>query len=157
MGSNPSHNIGDALPVEMVTWFDCQEFCRRTHLQLPTEAQWEYACRAGSAGPYAGKLEALSWFQSNSNDMTHPVRQKQPNKWGLYDMHGQLWEWCEDWYDSYPHGSATDPTGPSSGSAKVRRGGGKGAKAETCRSAQRRSEHPQNRQIFIGFRCVKVQ
>ncbi|MBR0237758.1 MAG: SUMF1/EgtB/PvdO family nonheme iron enzyme [Thermoguttaceae bacterium] len=155
--SNPSNNRGDDLPVEMVTWFDCKEFCRRTNLQLPTEAQWEYACRAGSAGPYAGKLEQLSWFQSNSNDTTHPVRNKKPNKWGLYDMHGLLWEWCEDWYGSYPSGCVTDPTGPANGTDKVRRGGGKGAKAETCRSAQRRYEHPQNRQIFIGFRCVKVQ
>lgn len=155
--SNPSHNRGDDLPVEMVTWFDCKEFCRRTNLQLPTEAQWEYACRAGSTGPYAGKLEQLSWFQSNSNDTTHPVRNKKPNKWGLYDMHGLLWEWCEDWYSSYPSGSVTDPTGPENGSDKVRRGGGKGAKAETCRSAQRRYEHPQKRQIHIGFRCVKVQ
>lgn len=156
MKKNPSHHIGDDYPVEQVTWEECQEFCRRIGLELPTEAQWEYACRAGSTGMYAGKLEDIAWYESNSDKETHPVGAKKPNKWGIYDMHGLLWEWCADWYGEYPTGSVTDPTGPSTGSHRVRRGGGVGSKAESCRSAMRRGEKPDDGRYFVGFRCVKV-
>lgn len=157
METNPSNHIGDDYPVEFVTWDECQKFCRRIGLELPTEAQWEYACRAGSTGMYAGKLENIAWYESNSDKETHPVGMKKPNKWGLYDMHGLLWEWCADWYGEYPNDGVTDPVGPSTGTCRVRRGGGAGSKAESCRSTIRRYESPGNRRFFIGFRCVKVQ
>ena len=94
----------DALPVEQVAWDDCQEFCTKSGLSLPTEAQWEYACRAGTAGPFSGtaNLDEMGWYRQNSGGTTHPVGEKQPNDFGLYDMHGNVWEWCEDWYQWGP-------------------------------------------------------
>ena len=92
MGTNPSFFKGDDLPVESVSWNDCQEFCEKTGLQLPTEAQWEYACRAGTTDAYAGNLDEMAWYYSNSGNKTHPVGTKKPNAWGLYDMHGNVWE-----------------------------------------------------------------
>lgn len=98
MENNPACNKGDDLPVENVKWDDCREFCEKLGVQLPTEAQWEYACRAGSTGPYAGtgKLDEMGWYGDNSEGNTHPVGTKQPNAWGLYDMHGNVWECCAD-------------------------------------------------------------
>lgn len=114
MEYNPSEHKGDNLPVESVTWGDCLEFCLQTGLALPTEAEWEYACRAGSTGRYAGtgKLEEMGWYQGNSRDETHethPVGQKLPNAWGLKDMHGNVREWCEDMPCDYPIGAVTNP------------------------------------------------
>jgi len=135
MGSNPSHfsDCGDDCPVEQVSWNDCQDFIRKLNglvsggnFRLPTEAEWEYACRAGTTSPYAGALDAMGWHDKNSWNQTHRVAQKAPNAWGLYDVHGNVWEWCEDWYGDYPSGSVTDPTGPSSGSYRVRNGYGPG-------------------------------
>ncbi len=163
MGSLPDCGFkGDNLPVECVSWNDCQEFCKKcTQLglpvQLPTEAQWEYACRAGSTGAYAGNLDEMAWYSSNSGSTTHPVGTKKANAWGLYDMHGNVWEWCQDWYGDYPSGSVTDPTGPSSGSDRVRRGGSWGHNARLCRSALRNSYDPGNRYDHLGFRLVNGQ
>jgi len=119
---------------------------------LPTEAQWEFACRAGTTGDFAGNLDAMAWYNENSGNTTHPVAQKQANAWGLYDMRGNVWEWCRDWYGSYPGGSVTDPTGPSSGSFRVDRGGSWGNVAGRCRSALRRWYAPGNRLDYLGFR-----
>ncbi len=127
---------------------------------LPTEAQWEYACRAGTTGPYAGDLDAMAWYRKNSatNDyadgQTHLVGQKQPNGWGLYDMHGNVMEWCADWYGNYPGGEVTDPTGPTFGSGRVLRGGDWFLNAANCRSAGRRRIDAGERSFYFGFRLA---
>ena len=163
MGNLPDCGFkGDDLPVERVSWNDCQEFCRKcTQLglpvQLPTEAQWEYACRAGTTGAYADSLGEMAWYGSNSSGKTHPVGTKKPNAWGLYDMHGNVWEWCQDWKADYPSGSVTDPAGPSTGSYRVRRGGSWNDLARDCRSACRYYYEPVDRFYGLGFRVVKGQ
>ncbi len=159
MGNNPSEHKGDDLPVENVRWIDCQEFCKKTGLQLPTEAQWEYACRAGSTGEYAGtgNLDDMGWYGRNSHGETHPVGTKQPNAWGLYDMHGNVWEWCADWYGDDPSGSVTDPTGAGSGDRRVLRSGGCRSHASYCRSTDRIGLNPGRVDDDNGFRPVARQ
>ena len=174
MGNNPSGHRGDALPVEYVTWDDCQQFCRKAGLSLPTEAQWEYACRAGSRGPYAGtgNLDDMGWYLDNSGVQTHPVGTKHPNSWGIYDMHGNVAEWCADWYDCYPDGPVTDPQGSLSGLAssvdmlfggggspsewnRVLRGGSWDSVSGQCTSAFRVDDSPSHAFDFLGFRVVR--
>ncbi len=159
MGNNPSYFHGNNLPVECVSWEDCKEFCTKLSSQglnvsLPTEAQWEYACRAGTTGAYAGNLDEMAWYDDNSGSTTHEVGQKKPNAWGLYDMHGNVYEWCSDWWDSYSESPASDPTGPSSGTLRVFRGGSWNNDAQYCRSANRNGNTPTNRSRNIGFRPV---
>ena len=157
MGSNPSHfRKGDDYPVENVSWNMCQEFCAKTGLALPTEAQWEYACRAETTGDYGGTgdLETMGWYSENSGGETHPVGRKQPNKWGLYDMHGNVWEWCADWYGDYPSELVTDPTGPIQGSIRVYRGGSWFSYARRCRSAHRGGSDPGFRFNRLGLRVA---
>ncbi|MBE6426739.1 MAG: hypothetical protein E7029_12310, partial [Planctomycetaceae bacterium] len=160
MGTDPSHVKGSQNPVECVSWDDCQEFCGKLSskleltVSLPTEAQWEYACRAGTTGAYAGDLDEMGWYWDNSGSKTHPVGEKKPNAWGLYDMHGNVWEWCQDWYGSYSTSPTSDPTGPSSGSFRVGRGGGWGSLAQFCRSALRYGSAPDSRYGSLGFRPV---
>ncbi len=172
MGGNRSlfKNAGRDAPVENVSWTDAMEFCRKLtererqagrmtegyEYTLPTEAQWEYACRAGTTGPFAGSgnLDSMGWYSSNSGTTTHPVAQKQANAWGLYDMHGNVWEWCRDWYGNYPGRSVTDPIGPSSGSLRVYRGGGWASIAQRCRSAYRYGGGPGLRLDYVGFRLA---
>ena len=170
MGNNPSYmkNAGREAPVEQVSWEDAMQFCRKLterersagrlpegyEYTLPTEAQWEYACRAGTTGDYAGVLDAMAWYGNNSGDTTHPVGQKRPNAWGLFDMHGNVWEWCRDWYDNYPRGSVADPAGPSSGLFRVFRGGCWTNDASRCCSAYRCKFIPGNRYYFLGFRVA---
>jgi formylglycine-generating enzyme required for sulfatase activity len=130
-GNNPSIFRGsDQLPVDSISWDDCQEFCRKVGdgLRPPTEAEWEYACRAGtqtrfSFGDIDTALGDYAWYTGNSGSRTHPVGQKKSNPWGLYDMHGNVWEWCADWYGDYPGGAITDPAGPASSPHRVLRGG----------------------------------
>ena len=164
MGTNPSWFKGDDLPVEQVSWNDCQKFCKKcTQLglpvQLPTEAQWEYACRAGTTGAHAGNLNDMAWYGYElSNEQTHPVGTKKPNAWGLYDMHGNVWELCADyWKEEYPSWSVTDPTGPSNGSRRVSRGGGWDNGAVDCRSAFRYYFEPGYRGSILGFRVLRGQ
>ena len=177
MGTNPSHFKGDTnLPVENVSWVDATNFCAKLTEQerqagrlpdgyvyrLPTEAEWEYACRAGTTtrfsfgdDPDFTGVGEYAWYVENSGGKTHPVGQKKPNPWGLYDMHGNLWEWCLGWYTfSLPGGSVTDPKGPSSGSDRVFRGGCWLDYAWDCRSAFRSGRYPGSRLIRIGFRPV---
>jgi formylglycine-generating enzyme required for sulfatase activity len=126
---------------------------------LPTEAEWEYACRAGTQTAYSfgdseSELADYAWYGPNSGRTTHPVGSKKPNAWGLYDMHGNVSEWCQDWYGSYPSGSVTDPTGPYSGSHRVSRGGGWDG-ISVCRSAIRLWGRPGYRGSDIGFRVLR--
>jgi formylglycine-generating enzyme required for sulfatase activity len=170
MGKNPSQFKGPQNPVEKVSWADAVEFCRKLsampaektagHVyRLPTEAEWEYACRSGTTTAYgfgddASRLGDYGWF-GNSDSSTHPVGEKKPNAWGLYDMHGNVWEWCQDWYSAYPSGSAMDPTGATSGSNRVLRGGGWSTLARFCLSADRGGSTPENRDDYLGFRVLR--
>lgn len=197
MGVNPSQfrNCGDDCPVEMLAWHDVQEFIRRldkrasgSRYRLPTEAEWEYACRAGSSTAiYTGDLRilgkrnapalnAIAWYGGNScvdypggsncsgwkerqyscsKCSPHPVGQKEPNAWGLYDMIGNMYEWCQDWYGKYPSGALTDPTGPVSGTRRVSRGGSWDYHARSCRSANRNHFSPRYKKYYLGFRLVR--
>jgi len=167
MGNNPSKFNGDDRPVEKVSWNDVQAFMRKLNnkegtekYRLLTEAEWEYACRAGSTtrfcfGDSDGQLGKYAWYSGNSSSKTHPVGQKKPNAWGLYDMHGNVWEWCQDWYGDYPSGHVTDPKGPSSGSYRVGRGGGWGGDAGYCRSARRGRYTPGGGGSNLGFRLAR--
>ena len=128
--------------------------------RLPTEAEWEYACRSGTTTAYgfgddASRLGDYGWFDGNSDSRTHPVGEKKPNAWGLYDMHGNVWEWCQNWYGVYPSGSATDPTGATSGSNRVFRGGGWNGDAGSGRSANRIGNIPGFRFGNLGFRVLR--
>ncbi len=166
MGSNPSYFKGDDLPVEQVSWNDIQEFIRKLNrtgsgnrYRLPTEAEWEYAARAGSTtrfsfGDDEGRLGDYAWYRGNSGKRTHRVAQKKPNNWGFYDMHGNVWEWVQDWQGDYPSGSVIDPKGPSNGSYRVLRGGCWLNGARRCRSAYRLGSRPVFRDYFLGFRLV---
>ncbi len=168
------------LPVEQVSWDEAVRCCyllNETHaseipsgyqFSLPTEAQWEYACRAGTRKALNSDLNLLNpmgedsrvnelgWYNDNSGSKTHPIGQKKPNAWGLYDMHGNVWEWCRDWYGKYPTGAVVDPTGPSSGSGRVDRGGSWCSCAAYCRSSDRRSNEPTLRDNNLGFRVALV-
>ena len=171
MGSNPSGFKGADNPVERVTWDDAVEFCRRLSelpaekkagnvYRLPTEAEWEYACRAGTTTKYSfgddeSELGDTAWYAENSGGKTHPVGSKLPNAWGLYDMHGNVYEWCQDWYGDYPSGSVTDPSGATSSSLRVLRGGGWDGTAGDCRSARRGRILPSFRSDGLGFRVVR--
>jgi len=171
---------GGNLPAE-VTWYDAVNFCnalsRKEGLtpaytvnrkdvtwnqsangyRLPTEAEWEYACRAGTTTEYSSKglIENFGWYNYNSGKRKHPVGQKQPNPWGLYDMLGNVYEWCWDWYGDYPGGAQTDPTGASSGSYRVYRGGMWYSGVEDLRSANRHYGDPDDNRNRRGFRVVR--
>jgi len=170
---NPGFSQSEDNPVTCVSWNDVQEFIKwldrkegKTY-KLPTEAEWEYACRAGSNAAFANggiadlkcghdpNLDDMGWYCGNSGEKTRPVAQKKPNAWGLYDMHGNVWEWCKDWYGDYPDGSVTDPKGPSSGTFRVLRAGGWGNVARGCRSALRGRSNPDNLSGDIGFRLAR--
>ena len=153
-GANQSKYKGANNPVELVSWNDCQKFCQSSGLRLATESEWEYACRAGTTGAYAGDLASMAWFGDNSGDSTHPVKQRKPNAWGLYDMHGNVWEWCEDGYAK----SASSTQQASTGNAEERvvRGGGFGNKASFSRSASRFNNDPELPNRNFGFRVART-
>ena len=169
MGKNPSNFTGKNRPVENITWHQVQEFIRRLNLRdntrsyrLPTEAEWEYACRAGSVtqfhfGDDREKLDRFGWHCHNSDFETHPVGKLPPNDWGLYDMHGNAAEWCQDWYEGYPHSGvfSSDPSGPISGTEKMIRGGAWDQAASFCRSAARSRNVPNDGSVLVGFRLAK--
>lgn len=162
MGSNPSNHKGDNFPVECVSWNDCQEFIQKLNqltgkqFRLPTEAEWEYAARGGrkSRGyKYAGGIliASVAWYYDNSGG-THPVATKQANELGVYDMSGNVWEWCSDWYGDYQSSSQSDPQGPSSGFCRVLRGGSCDFNAGRCRVSSRHNFIPDFRCKFLGLR-----
>jgi formylglycine-generating enzyme required for sulfatase activity len=166
-GSNPSYHKGPKLPVESVSWDDCQSFLAKLQekvpgqkFALPTEAQWEYACRAGSTGDYCfgdrdAGLGEYGWYSSNSGNQTHPVGGKKPNAWGLYDMHGNVWEWCSDAYGAYSSEAVSDPTGASSGNRnRVLRGGDWSNAPDNLRSVKRGIDTSARREGTFGLRCV---
>jgi formylglycine-generating enzyme required for sulfatase activity len=164
MGDNPSKFTGDdKLPVEAVSWDDAQGFCRRAskltgrQVRLPTEAEWEYACRAGTADTYAGvdSEKQLGDYAFFGVDQTKPVGGKKPNTWGLYDMLGNVWEWCQDWYGPYSAGEQTNPAGPATGQVRVLRGGCWNSDAYNCRVANRLwSKAATRRYNVVGFRVA---
>ena len=160
MGSNPSQVQGPKLPVENVTWDDCQTFIKKLNeltgetFRLPTEAEWEYAARGGANGDYfkyAGnnQLKKVAWYEVNSGNTSHEVATLAPNELGLYDMSGNVWEWCQDKYGSYSSESQTDPTGARSGSYRVYRGGDWESPSLNCRVSYRNSLTPANRHIGL--------
>jgi formylglycine-generating enzyme required for sulfatase activity len=166
VGNNPSRFKGARNPVERVSWDDAAGFCKKLSaktgktIRLPTEAEWEYACRAGgkakfSFGDADGDLGAYAWYGSLISGETHPVGQKKPNAWGLHDMHGNVREWCADWYGDYPTNAVNDPRGPARGSARVVRGGScNDFVPDSCRSARRLRSAPDYRSDSGGFRVV---
>ncbi len=168
MGGNPSCFKNDDCPVENISWNDSQEFIDNVNgeilrqlggnARLPSEAEWECACRAGSTGPYGGRLDDMGWYGGNSGGQPHPVGRKRANAWGFCDMHGNVWEWCNDWLGDY-NGDATDPAGPISGVSRVLRGGCWGSHARFCRSAYRGGNDPGYRFGLNGFRlcCTAEQ
>ena len=162
MGSNPSYFKNcDNCPVEQVSWEDVKDFIRKLNAKgegvyrLPTEAEWEYAARAGTTGDYAGNVDAMAWYSSNSGDKTHEVGTKEPNGWGLYDMHGNVWESVQDWLGGYASGSVSDPGGAASGSLRMYRGGSWNNQAGHVRSAYRNADAPSVRSETRGFRVVR--
>jgi formylglycine-generating enzyme required for sulfatase activity len=168
MSSNPSYFIGDNLPVEQVSWNDVQEFIQKLNkrtgkkYRLPTEAEWEYAARGGQQGgskKYAGSnnIEEVAWCKINSDSNTHPVGQKKANALGIFDMSGNVWEWCSDWYGDYSNGSQSNPLGVSSGENRVNRGGSWAGEPEICSVSFRGDYIPDGRYFGIGFRLVLVQ
>ncbi|MBI4658134.1 MAG: formylglycine-generating enzyme family protein [Verrucomicrobia bacterium] len=174
MGKNPSHFKDDPNgPVEKVSYFDAVAYCSvLTKLEresgrlpvgyeyrLPTEAEWEYACRAGttnffSFGDTVTNANQYAWTWENSEDRPHPVGQKLPNPWGLHDIHGNVWEWCLDWFGNFPEGPVQDPSGPPAGKLKVFRGGGWNNEIKFARSANRFMMAPSNGIYFVGFRVA---
>ena len=185
MGENPSLMKDDSTrPVDQVSWIDAVNFCNRLSrlagfdpcyspssrncdfnrngFRLPTEAEWEYACRAGTSTRYntGDSEQALSragWYIGNSRGTTHPIGLKVPNAWGLYDMHGNVWEWCNDYFIEYSKSEANNPTGPRYGDSKVLRGGGWHFPAAGCACAYRHRGQPSYKLSFVGFRVARRQ
>ena len=168
MGNNPSKFKGNNLPVEQVSWNDCQTFISRLNnltgknFRLPTEAEWEYAARGGNRSrgyKYSGSnaLSDVAWYDDNSGGKTHPVGSKSSNELGLYDMSGNVWEWCSDWKGTYSSTAQTNPTGPSSGSGRVCRGGSWSYDAWFCRSSFRFDYAPDDRLNYLGLRLALSQ
>ena len=182
MGTNPAsrYGVGDDYPVHTVSWSDCQTFVETLNgmglgaFRLPTEAEWEYACRAGAdtrfsfgdalecsdSTSYCGLMDEYMWWRGNNTygDNVYGSKEvglKLPNPWGLYDMHGNLWEWCSDWHGSYSSRSQVDPRGPRGGSYRVMRGGNWFTYAQDCRSALRGYALPDTRASAFGFRLLR--
>ncbi|MGE3311027.1 MAG: formylglycine-generating enzyme family protein [Limisphaerales bacterium] len=174
LGRNPSHFTGDPLrPVEKVTFLEASNYCAAVTLReqkagrlppgfvyrLPSEAEWEYACRAGDTNQYSfgndpAAADAFAWTAENSDATTHPIGSKKPNPWGIHDMHGNVWEWCHDWYEPYPTGPLWDPMGPATSKFKVFKGGGWNQEIDFARSANRFMMAPSNGIHFVGFRIA---
>src|ERR1035438_9628175 len=150
---NPAYFKGTDLPVETVSWYDADKYCKTVGMRLPTEAEWEYAARAGNTSELYGEICKIAVYYGNSNNRTAKVRSKWPNAWGLYDMLGNVWEWTNDWYDRYDKTStADDPPGPKEGTLKVLRGGSWPGDPEVVRVSNRDGVGPTRRGGGIVFR-----
>ena len=147
---------GKEWPVETVSWGDCAAFCKKAGFRLPTEAEWEYACRAGTRTPRYGELGEIAWCLENSNHETHAVGTKLANALGLHDMLGNVWEWVNDWYGDYSADAQTNPQGPASGSSRVLRGGSWYSVSNSCRTSDRSSCNPDSSDDFIGYRVART-
>ena len=165
MGSNPSYFKGDNLPVEHVSWHDCQTFISQLNsltgkrFRLPTEAEWEFAARGGNQSRHtqfsgSSRIDDVAWYEDNSGHKRHPVKTKQPNELGIYDMSGNVWEWCQDWYGSYSSYAQTNPTGASSGSDRVLRGGSWWNSPVCCPSSYRIHGEPEGSSGNLGLRLA---
>jgi len=171
MGKGTGPPKGPSCPATNVSWNGADEFCRKLSrsteeaaagymYRLPTEAEWEYACRAGSETAFSFgddevRLEKFAWHDANARNRTHPVGKLLPNAWGLYDMHGNVWEWCSDWHGEYPKSALTDPIGPATGTYRVCKGGSFGFTAWSCRSSNRYGNTPESQIDDLGFRVVR--
>jgi formylglycine-generating enzyme required for sulfatase activity len=163
MGGNPSKFSGcAACPVDQVNWNDCQDFLKRMNdysdlyvYRLPTEAEWEFACRGGTTESAPSPLGDFAWIRDNSGQMTHPVGKKRPNGYGLYDMYGNVWEWCQDYFGEYPKEAVKDPKGPMEGKYRVFRGGGWSSESVDCPAWKRLISEPEDRKLILGFRVVR--
>lgn len=168
MGTNPASHTAAKNPVENVSWYDAKVFLKKLSdrspgggFRLPTEAEWEYACRAGSTTEYSfgddpEQLSKYGWYDANSGRATHPVGQKKPNAWGLFDMHGNVWEWCSDYRGDYPTNAIADPIGGKDPHFVQMRGGSAMYIARNCRSANRHTSGPPSRHDFIGLRVART-
>ncbi|MBP5285336.1 MAG: formylglycine-generating enzyme family protein [Kiritimatiellae bacterium] len=162
MRNNHSRFKGKDNPVENISWHDCETFVHRINAVLggaarfPTEAEWEYACRAGSSTPFSGgaEIDDMAWYDMNSDNRTHEVGRNRPNAWGLYDMHGNVLEWCKDWFAPLSGAAAVDPEGPPSGSFKAIRGGCWFSYGSDCRCSYRLRREPSLRNCIFGFRLA---
>ena len=159
MGYNPSYFQGQSdspsRPVEQVSWNMSRDFITATGLRYPTEAEWEYACRAGTTAQRYGVLDDIAWYNGNPNGATHAVATKLPNAFGLYDTIGNVWEWCQDWNGTYSSVSVTNPTGPTTGTQRLFRGGSWFGLPVICRASQRNSVYPSLSGYTIGFRVAR--
>jgi len=154
-GKDPSHFKGEQLPVENVNWNEARSYCQAAGMRLPTEAEWEYAARAGTSGSRYGELDKIAWYDKNSGGRTHPVKEKLANKFGLYDMLGNVWEWVADFYaDKYSADAQRDPVGPASGQYRALRGGSWYDHARNARASYRFRYVPEIRSNHFGVRCA---
>jgi formylglycine-generating enzyme required for sulfatase activity len=153
-GKSPGYFKGPKFPAESMNWDEAQTYCQATGMRLPTEAEWEYAARAGVTANRYGDLDQIAWYGVNSENKTHEVMLKQPNAWKLYDMLGNVWEWTADWYAAYSAGSSIDPQGPASGKIRALRGGSWGNGPAFVRLSVRSGNEPEHRSNVVGFRCA---
>ncbi|MFN7682692.1 MAG: formylglycine-generating enzyme family protein, partial [Planctomyces sp.] len=148
-------------PVVGINWHDAVAYCEWAKSRLPTEAEWEYCCRAGNEGDYCFGdatflLRHYAWYFNNSGRSTHPVGEKLPNQWGLHDMHGNVWEWCQDWYEGYDLKPQQDHSGPAQGRGRVLRGGSWFSVSVSCAAWYRSCNSPENRYVDVGFRLART-
>jgi len=155
-GANPSHFRGPKLPVDSISWNEAKSYCEAAGMRLPTEAEWEYAARAGITAIRYGDIDQIAWYSGNSGSTTHEVSRKEPNAWNLYDMLGNVWQWTADWYDAgtYARGDNRDPQGPPGGQVRVLRGGSFDNDTRNLRASFRSRVVPGSRDVSIGFRCA---